>query len=307
MSQRNGTQLLALKRALEDTQTAWGSSRWATIRECGEKHRIGYLVGLERIVEGPREEYYDVGSLCHGVLRYVQDGLVCGETRVWGDVLDYACEQGWSTWPLEEAYRLMKWYFAAWGEENAGWGSDSVIVGVEQLMEWPGVDGGPPHTGRADTLLRIGDEIVVVDTKTRGRDVPGYGVKGLNDEEKLHEYISGLTTRPQFCSLSAMTQAQYGLDVPPSVMVNCIVKTKVPAYRRLVVPMTPERVSAWAAQQAEWSRSYGALGSRQNWSACAPEIGNKCKFFGYCHVSQAARDMNWRAGEKKTTETEDLE
>src|SRR6476661_10479171 len=92
-------------RALADTQTSHGSSYWGTMRECPRRHKLRYDVGLERVTAEPREDYFEVGSLCHAVLRYVQDGVVAGEAspRRWLDVLEYASTHGANSWPLDEA------------------------------------------------------------------------------------------------------------------------------------------------------------------------------------------------------------
>lgn len=273
----------ALAKALEDTQTEWGSSRWAAYRACPRKHHLAYHVGVERL--GARAVHFGVGSLCHGILRYMQEGVVLGEHgRNWRDVLEYASDQPDSVPEvLDEAARLMKWYWAFWGEDNAGWPADARIIGIEQHLQTPEGAFALPHTGRADTVLDINGTIVIVDTKTRAKSLP----------KELDDYKLKLATRPQFLSLAAMLQMRDGLEEPPAVMVNAICKLKAPTFGRVIVPLSQRAIDEWIADHAVAS-ARGLGDTWRNLDACAPEVGWGCEYRDWCHaMSDEARELNY--------------
>lgn len=289
----------ALERALLDTQTTWGSSRWAAWRRCPRSHYLGYHVSLTRLGEQPpREMHFGVGSLCHAILRYMQEGVVAGEPepRNWEDVLEFASDQPDSIpEQLDEAKRLMRFYWLKWGFDNAGWPPEAKIIGVEMHLETPPGFAMLPHTGRVDTLLDIGGTPVVVDTKTRGKALP--------EDEKLEEYKLDLRTRPQFLSLAAMLQMRDILDEPPAVLVNAIVKTKTPACGRVLVQLRQVDIDRWkedhreaaAALVEEQGRVSAGYVPRRNLDMCAPEVGWGCKYKSYCHAaSDEVRALEWK-------------
>lgn len=304
----------ALDRALENTVTEWGSSRWAAWRKCPRLHHLSYQVGIERLYAGDefapsdaegRPVYFAVGSLCHGILRYIQEGAMLGEARDWRDVLHEADRRGALPEALDEAQRLMSFYWLHWGEANGGWGEESVILEVEQHLQTAEGFSVLPHTGRADTVLEICGSVVIVDTKTRGRSLP----------KDLESYRRALATRPQFLSLSAMYQDARGLEEPPAVMVNAICKLKLPTFGRVIVPITQSAVDGWrrdhkaaalrmqrdidtaaACADAGLSGDLDAVAPR-NLDNCAPEVGQPCVMFDHCHGSDATRELHYRTRE----------
>jgi hypothetical protein len=224
----------------------------------------------------------------HAGLAYRHDGHSSHS-----ELLDYASSTGrYDVGSLIEASRLLKWYFLHWGDENAGWGPDTKILGAEIPLEW--LDAPLPHTGRADLLVEISGSTLVVDTKTRAKGLP-------EDRDELTAWIRGQAMNPQFVSLSAMTQRKFNLPEPPAVMVNAIVKTKIPKFARVVVPITSERVELWArihAASAERYLEYQAAvisgkSPLQNWSNCVSMFGKTCYYSSYCFGSEESRMLNW--------------
>ncbi len=300
---------------LGDTSTEWGSSRWAAWRRCKRESYLAYDVKLERVIRDDDDEdegrfgggldYFAVGHYCHGILRYMQRGAVKGEERRWEDVTDYLgmAVDGPPPELLEEVYRLMRFYWEFWGTANGGWPSEATITGIEEYLETPPELAVLPHTGRADTILEIGGQIVVVDTKTRKNKIP-------DDIEKFRRKAR---TRAQFVSLSGMLQMKLKLDEPPAVMVNAIVKTKLPQMQRVIVDIRQVDVDRWiedhkanaatALDQQEAAALYVSNSGisdvlpyvyPRNLDSCAPELGSPCRFYGYCHaLSDEERALNW--------------
>ena len=270
-----------LARALEDTQTEWGSSRWSTYRRCPLAHHLRYeqkvrkLWGDELPGAEAKPEYFGVGSLCHAVLRYTQESVIDKVSVDWEDVLEYASSKGNPPEVIDEAHRLMSHYWLHWGIENAGWGENTVIQAVEMYLETPQGMGEFPHTGRADTVLLVDGELVIVDTKTRKNGLPA----------DLEDYERKLRTRPQFLSLAAMLQDKMGVTEPPSVMVNAISKTKLPKFGRVTVQFTNQQLQDW--RQLHVMQAAHMAGTRHlpmaNLDSCAPEMGSECEYFGKCH------------------------
>jgi len=144
------------------------------------------------------------------------------------------------------------------------------------------------YTARLDTVLRIGGELVIVDTKTRARAFP----------EDRGGYARGVATNPQFLGQAFLVMQHFKLEAPPLLWVNAMVKTKVPQYDRLRVEFSPRAIEQWAANQQRLSaRPAGDSSSCvMNYSACAPEIGSRCWAFGWCHGTAETRARNYIQG-----------
>lgn len=275
-----------LKQALEDTRTSHGSSYWAEFNRCPRAH---HLAQTERLVPvGARPAYFGVGSLCHAVLRYIQEGVLSGEpagARNWEDVIEYSCDRHDSVPEvLDEAHRLMRWYWAHWGLDNAGWPPSSRIVAVERFLRTPEESAfAIPHTGRADTILEVAGQLVIADTKTRSSSLP----------KDLASYQRKASTRPQFRSLAWMLREELKLDYVPSIWVNAICKLKTPKFERVFVPLSAAQVDMWAAVHRA-AAERGTSDSHMNLYACAPEMGSECHYFTKCHGTEAEAAAGYR-------------
>lgn len=284
------------REALADTVTEFGSSRFGEYRRCPRAHHLRYERGivlkprdLENL-DGSEGEplYFQTGRIVHGVMRYMQEGIMVGETRDWRDVIEAARSlEDLDSQSIVESSRLMAAYFDHWygehGSGNAGWPRGAEIVAVEELLETR--IGPSSYTGRIDTLLRIRDRLLIVDTKTRSKSFP-------ND---LDRYSRGAATRPQFLGLAALCRAHFGQT--PNVWINGIIKSKkAPKFQRVMVEITDEAVDQWAAEQARFLPIAGD--DRMNYSSCAPEgQGRRCSYFEWCHIPQL-RTQNYMQKEQ---------
>jgi hypothetical protein len=318
----------AVAEAFAFTGTEWGSSRWGEYRRCPQAHHLRYHLRVSRTPASAQQErdeegrldYFALGNLVHAARGYFE--LTHDRGGDWRHVLEVARAQPDAD-PLlvAEADRLLGGYFARWGEANAGWPEGAEIVSVERLYEheWPDPDhgtcpscdgtgsrlvrtytyrcatcsgtGGPRavlgrYSARLDTVLRIDGSLVIADTKTRAKRIPS---------DRAH-YERGLRTNPQFLGQSWLVMTAEGLDEPPPVWVNAIVKTKVPDYDRLLVRFTRADVDRWAANQRELSAS-GCDLRTMNYSQCAPEMGSRCWAFDWCHGSEESRALHFKIGE----------
>jgi hypothetical protein len=308
---------------LAPTITQFGSSRFSEYRRCQRAHALRYRDNIVRLRLGPSDtlDYFQLGILIHAALAYFWEGLKLGEQRSWRDVLHAATQrpEGLERDLYLEAERLLAAYFAHHQSDppfGSDWGEGVEIVDVERELadgaepcpECNGrkLDGNGcwcmrcyddfaaestgrvagsfalPYTARLDLVVRIDGTLYVVDTKTRAQKLP----------ENRAVYARKLRTRAQFLGQAHLAMLAYGLSEPPHVMVNAIVKTKIPGFGRLAVPITLEDVERWREQQAR-DAAAGLQGDSMNYSSCAPEIGSPCVYLDYCHGSPEVRAKHY--------------
>lgn len=270
---------------LSSTATAWGSSRWASWRRCAYSHYLRYQRGVRPT---DTEDYFAVGIALHAVLAYSARDI----THDWQDMQRWL-ELHSSLEPavVAECERLSAAYFMHYGDRLAGFEDARAILAVEaKLQVWRPF----AYSGRADLIVALPSGPIVVDHKTRGRKVP-------DDSE---EYIRDLATRPQLMGLSWLARRQLKLGYYPPVCLNEIVKTRVPQFKRTTVPMQPERVDAWVANEKLARRrmrldrpKHGRRGDDslvlRNYDSCAPVIGSRCQYFDWCHGTKRQRHDNY--------------
>jgi hypothetical protein len=266
--------------ALEPTLTEWGSSRFGMYRTCQRAHALRYTERLVPLRLGPAlsHDYFGLGILIHACLAYAWEGFAKGEQRDWRDVLRAATQRdrGVELDLYNEAERLCAAYWAHHGEPD--WDPEHVrIVDVEREL-CDAESFALPYTARLDLVVSVDDTIHVVDTKSRAKGLP---------QDRVG-YARKLRTRAQFIGQSHLAMRAYGLSSPPPVIVNAIVKTRMPAFARLVVPITQQDVDTWCEQQ-RIDAAAGLAGRNMNYSSCAPEMGSPCSYLEYCHGSAEQR------------------
>ncbi len=271
-----------------DTQTQWGASRYTTFQRCPRAHALRYADGIETV---DRPEHFGVGSLVHAALAFVRDGVMRGELeRDWHALIDIAGDLDLDMPPevQAEAYRLVRAYEAHYGHA-CGWDpkDDRIrVLGIETPLG-PMQIGELPFTARADAIVEMAGSVTVWDTKTRGRKLP-------NARE---EYARGLRTRVQYGGLACLTLYVLGLEQPPAIIQDTIIKTKLAGFDRLTVQLNEGHLAAWIKQQVcvsyELYSTPPSLATPR-WINCAPEIGNPCEFFYWCHGSDEERERHYR-------------
>lgn len=292
---------------LASTATEWGSSRYGEWFRCNMGHHLRYRLNVRRaphvdeveavatgeLPDGkPEGLHFEVGSLVHGGINWVSDGVMAGIEREWEDVTTAAPDyrdaerpRGFDLGSIYEAQRLLGAYFAHYGEANAGWHEDLKIIAVElQLAEHQAF--ALPYTSAADVILQHpSGEIIIGDHKTRAKSFP-------KDSGGRARYTRGLAVRPQFAGLSWLVRRHYGLDYCPAVLVNGIIKTKIPQFDRLRVDLLPEDLAWWEAAQRS-AAATGLVSCAPNPTACAPEMGSRCWAFDWCHGPQELKDRKF--------------
>ena len=263
--------------ALQDRQSEWGASRHNEYARCNYAHRLRYVEKVEPVAAAG---YFMIGTLVHACLSYVADAARVNEQADWQDVLREA-EALFPEFVLEEAARLLEPYFKYWGEDNAGYGGYD-IVAVEQPLG----SAVTRYTATADCILQEpSGQFVIVDTKTASRDYQG----------PREETVRDLRTRPQFLGLSYLLAQELRLEYYPRVLVNLIVKSRVPKFDRLSVEFAAFEVERWRHNQTDTRIDNDS--KLMNFSSCAP-YGPRCWAFDWCHGTQEQRERLYRPGAK---------
>lgn len=270
----------AAHEALASTLTEYGSSRFGIYRKCQREHHLKYNEGLVQLRSGPSldTDYFGLGIMVHACLAYNWEGSKKGLLADWREPLYAATKTGTMQQSLyDEAHRLCSAYFGHYGENDFNENGCSIVDVEREFTDSESF--ALPYTARLDLVVSIADRIFIVDTKTRATAFPKDGRK---------KYQRGLRTRPQFIGQAHLAKRAYGLDYTPHVIVNAIIKTKVPSFDRLNAEIEDRDVENWVGAQRE-AAAAGLAGSAMNYSNCSPDMGAPCNFLDYCHGSDETR------------------
>lgn len=317
----------AIEAATLETMSPWGASRFGTFARCNREHALRYCDGVipkDRLFD--RLDYFELGTALHAILSYAWGGFQCGILRDWRDALAALTlrPSGIDEDVYLEAERLATAYFAKWGQPD--WQGDTEIVAIEELIEdgrmcdacngdgrdaYSAVHGlgandatacdkctgrgvldgtfALPFTARLDLVLRIAGQIVLVDTKTRASKIP---------EDRV-SYARDLTTREQFLGQCHLAMQRWNLEEPPGLLVNAIVKTRIPSFDRLLVRPSLSDVERWRENHAKVA-ARGVAGDLMNYQSCAPPLGSRCGYLKWCHGSNEERTRHYEVKGLKT-------
>lgn len=268
----------ALDMVLKPTATHHGSSRWAELRRCPRGHRLRYRDGV-RLKETP--EYFLVGQLLHAGLAYAGLGEMWGFRWKLSDLTNVVRKRKlFEDDIIEEAERLLKAYWFTYTTKNAGYPTRFEISEIEWFVAAETLD--LRYTGRVDALLiDENDRLVIVDHKTRSRDYP--------EKDSDETLVRRFATKPQFLGLAYAVREIEG--EAPLFLMNLIIKTIVPKFRRFLWEFTDEELDRWAEAQNATVKTIDD--DWMNYSECAPEIGSPCWAFDWCHGDEQTRQESY--------------
>lgn len=275
--------------SLEYTGTHHGSSRWAQFRECPRGHRLRYEDGVS-LIEQP--DYFKLGQLVHAGLGFAALGEIEGFDWDLDDLYrEIERRELFEPDIFYEGKRLLKSYFRFWNRANAGYGSTKCqILEVEHFVCSKKLK--IRYTGRVDCLLLAEpfenshkEHLVIVDHKTR-KYMPKDG-----DSELAARW----STKPQFLGLAYCVREIEG-EIP-AFCVNVISKTIVPQYRRVIWLYTDEELDRWGEEHDKCLEHLDA--DYMNYSSCAPDIGNPCWAFDWCHGTDEDRERLYKINPPK--------
>lgn len=272
----------AIAAELKSTATRWGSSRWSELSKCGFGYHLRYHL---RVVPAERASYFTFGTLAHACLSY----SARNPANRWQDVIAFA-RQDAATYPtaiVDQVEVLIGAYFARWGHEaTCGFDASVEVVAVEELIEVPASPGVEPYSTRLDLQLRVGDELAFCDHKTAG-STP---ITTACDVDELRRQLA---TRPQFLGSSWALREALGLSYAPPMIVNYLIKTKVPKFLRVFVPFTNAQLDMWNENRAPVPTRDGPV-PRRDLHNCAPAIGMPCWAFDYCHGNDRSKEIKFK-------------
>lgn len=274
---------------LASTATEWGTTRYADWQCCEQLYDLRHA---KYIRPRDRADYFALGGLLHAALAYLGLGVLVGDaTRGWRDVLDRFVELGGDPMLSLEASILLEPYFQWWGIANAGYG-ESRIVAVEVPVR--AAIGPLPRTTQLDAVIVHEGELVVVNHKSRSSTLP----------KDLEDFKRALRTDPQFLCESWLGMQALGLSEPAPLMINYLIKTKEPAFERVIVRPTRDDLDAWSqnalrvAADMQRAADLGRM-PRRNYSQCAPwGRSRRCEYFEWCHGTEQSRELHYERIER---------
>lgn len=297
-------QLLSPADLLRSTATSYGSSRMSVRQRCSLEYDLTYRRGLQapaKAVEDDSEDHFEIGSLVHAGQHAVNQAVMAGMQAApdtWQVVMLTAREQreagqGPLPWdradPIDEAERLLDAYYAHYGYANGGWPESFMLAAAETLY-------GSPELGattRADLELERHGQPWFVDTKTKKKDLVAESASEATVSAKLADAARNYGVREQFLRTAWLIMQARQLPEPPHCMVDLIIKTKVPKFRRIEAPISKRAVELWHANLCllqEADEALAALPATMNYDACVnPITDQRCRFFGFCHGTPEER------------------
>lgn len=303
-----------IQQAQRYTATSFGHSRWEAFQNCETEH---YLRHHARVRPKLRPRAPDIGTVVHiGLAAQALAAMRNLDVQLWQEAIR-TCHRPPDI--IAEAKRLLGGYFLQYGLENAGWGSDARIVGVEEYLAAdltpqrgstlrkalsPRGDlyaPGPAHySTRYDLIVEAvlpdadasgSPELALVDHKTAAHRVIGDAFGPEAEAACIAEFVKYARVDPQFLGQCWLYRERTGRVVP--VVVNVLSKTKVPEYTRVVLRFTASDIDAWAENQRRIEAvrlplmqdpAYQPL---KNYGSCKPPIGSPCWAFDWCHGTEA--------------------
>lgn len=248
------------------TATVWGSSRWAEYRRCQYAHHLRYTRKLRAPNVPESKDARVIGTLVHSGLAYLGHSQMRGLSLP--DPCDVLIGSTEDPYAVEEARRMLSAYVAYFGASESVVATGYELIGVEVPLESSAF--ALPYTTRVDSVWRaIDGRIICVDHKTSAR-------------APSEDYASTAIANPQFLGHAWCARENYGGELTPWVLVNVLVKTRIPKFYRFLAAFSPEQLDRWGAMQLE-SAVAGVDGCGKNPGACMDVFGRKCWAFGHCH------------------------
>jgi hypothetical protein len=267
----------AIHRLLAPTATLWGHSRWATLERCPREYALKYLLGVRL-----RDTSYPLmlGTAMHRGLAATYLFSSKNPKVKPLDIIDLGTEPAAVK---GEAKRLVHAHNVYWEDRPQGWDD---VVAVEKLVS--GVINGVPFTTRFDLIARKKRLIrvhlpIFVDHKSASR------IRG--------DAVSEFSASGQFLGQLALWKEKYPGGPTPQVLVNRIVKTAVPLFDRLSIPIHPDAPKRFArdlkALHSDMKRYERSDYWPRNYSACVGRYG-LCDMFNLCHNGGPTRAGDYR-------------
>lgn len=260
---------------------AMSHSQWAELRRCPKAHHLKYGERLYRV--GTKPQPLVIGDCFHRGLELVGLEAAAGRqtpSHVWDDAARLARAECESQTAGLEATRLLAAYAKHYGYENAGYGVDVDVLGVEDVLT--GGDLHEAHGGYAaiaDAVIEDAFGLWIVETKTAAR-MPSGTEEELQRAIAMQDQVIGLA----YCG------AKRWPDRRPGILRNVVTKTNSVGFLRVPVRISDEALENWERDQLDAERLIGLTCANRD--ACAPVMGFPCQYFEHCHGTSLGLDKD---------------
>lgn len=254
--------------------TPYGWHTFATRFQCWYKYHLSEHLKVDRFYSPALA----VGTLLHEILAtWYSTPLNKDPSAQIENMIDLCRNNGYEK-AVEETLRLMEAYLYYWQpngkviRDSKGvisrpddfFAPDTEIVAVEEMLQ---TDTPFNYTCRMDLAIKRRDEIWVVDHKT---------ARALDDS------VTDWALQGEILGLLWLAHKRWGSQVK-GLIINLIVKTKVPKFERLVFRSRPRNIEMHVnAIKAllEMQPIAEKLGWPRNFTAC--NSGYRCAYFDLC-------------------------
>lgn len=279
----------ALESGRRGGPTPWGWHRWEDLLKCPRKYDLLYN---QHCTVPARSNALEFGGLLHECLAlYYEEAnaILSEQDDARADQLydAYCHEPQWHRLLAEiensgvEAYfevvedvlRVMRAYLEHYPMLRDKF-LEHEIVAVEEFMDPPGPFN---FTARMDLAYRAPRGLWVVDHKS--------------SKAMTEDLASGWALNGQMLGLMYAAPRHWPDEQVLGLVVNILVRTKVPQFKRVTVPLYPAMVDVWVERLTMWVNHvlpfYADVGWPPNFASCIHRYG-RCPFYDYCETGDEA-------------------
>ena len=270
--------------------TPWGWHRWNDLLQCPRKYNLVY--NQDRLPHA-RSNALEFGGLIHECLAlYYEEANAflaenddrradklydsfCREPQ-WVALLNGVLDSGIESYMevAEVVKRVMDAYLQQYPLLKDSFLTHEVVA-VEEYIEVP--DGPFPFSTRADLVYRTAGGLWIVDHKS--------------SRAMTQELTGGWAINGQMIGLTYAILQHWPDEHIAGIVINILVRTKIPQFRRVTFPLRADLIDEWRASMDLWVNNvlphYESLGWPPNYSACIHRYG-RCPFYHYCEAEQDA-------------------
>jgi len=265
--------------------TPWGWHRWEDLLKCPRKYNLLYNLNY---IPQKYSEALAFGSLMHECLAFYYtevDAFLGEEDPVLANERfdSYCSEPQWRKllWEvegladdsyvpiIEDVHRVMRAYMQQYPLVTDKF-LQYELVGVEEYAE---VSSPLQFSTRLDLVYRAEAGLWATDHKT--------------SRALTQDLTSGWALNGQMLGLMHTAPQHWPDERVLGVIINVIVRTRDPQFKRVMVPLSADMVTGWVDKMCLWIDKvlpfYETVDWPPNYASCIHRYG-KCPFYDYCET-----------------------